>query len=240
MNTLSKFEKFYYKIKRNRWYWLFSLFCRFGLALAFIFAGYVKIIDEKFASGLSVKHPMGAYLEALHQTGFYYTFIGIVQILAAVLLIIPRTVTLGAVLYFPVILNIWILSFALRFEGSFVTAPLMVFANLYLLVWNYDRLKYILPFKNFEQTKLFVKPKSYTTKFPVLFFSGVVSCVALTIILAQFGYEVMPRNSISDCREQFKNTTDKTIGFNFCDCIHNKGKSLNTCLEAFEKSKAKK
>ncbi len=239
MNTLSRFEKFYFKIKSNRWYWLFSLFCRFSLAYAFLFAGFVKVINERFASGLSVKHPMGAYLEALHQTGFYNTFIGVAQILTAVLLIIPRTVTLGALLYFPIILNIWILSFALRFEGSFVSAPLMVLANLFLLVWNYDRLKYILPIKNFGQTKLFVKPKSYTTKFPVLFFSAVVSCVVLTVILAQFGYEVMPRNSISDCKEQFKNTPDKTVGFDFCDCIHNKGKSLTTCLEAFEKDKAK-
>ena len=84
---------------------------------------------------------MGAYLEALHHTGYYYTFIGVAQVAAAILLILPRTVTLGALLYFPTIINIWLLSFALRFEGSFVTSPLMVLANLYILIWNYDRLK---------------------------------------------------------------------------------------------------
>ena len=29
----------------------------------------VKIVGERFASGLSDIHPMGAYLEALHNTG---------------------------------------------------------------------------------------------------------------------------------------------------------------------------
>ena len=130
MSTLSKFETFYIKTKENRWYWLFSIFCRLSLAFVFIAAGMVKILGERFASGLSIIHPMGAYLEALHHTGYYYTFIGIAQVTAAILLIIPRTVTLGALLYFPIIINIWLLSFAVRFEGSFVTSPLMVLANL--------------------------------------------------------------------------------------------------------------
>ena len=91
---LSKFEQFYIQIKGNRWYWLFSIFCRVALAYAFIAAGMVKIVGERFASGLAVNHPMGAYLEALHHTGYYYTLIGLAQVCAAILLLIPRTVTL--------------------------------------------------------------------------------------------------------------------------------------------------
>jgi hypothetical protein len=106
----------------------------------------VKILGERFASGLSANHPMGHYLEALHYTGFYYTFIGVVQVAAAIMLLVPRTVTLGAFLYFPIILNICILTYAVRFDGSLFTAPLMVLANLYLLGWNYEKWKYILPF----------------------------------------------------------------------------------------------
>jgi uncharacterized membrane protein YphA (DoxX/SURF4 family) len=129
-NTL---EEFYIGIKENRWYWLFSIFCRLMLAYAFIVAGFVKIFGERFASGLSTQHPMGAYLEALHHTGSYYSFLGVVQVVAAILLLIPRTVALGSIIYFPIIANICVLSIALRFEGSIVTSPLMVLANLFLL-----------------------------------------------------------------------------------------------------------
>jgi hypothetical protein len=204
------------------------------LAYAFIVAGMVKILGERFASGLSTIHPMGAYLEALHHTGYYYTSIGIAQVLAAVLLIIPRTVTLGALLYFPIIVNIWILSLAVRFEGSFVTSPLMVLANVYILIWNYDRLKYILPFKKFLNHGIVEKPKKYSNKFPMLFFTGVIATVGLTIAIFAFGYEVMPRNSLSDCKKQFVNTEKQAIGFEFCECIHKNGKSLNECLEEFD------
>ncbi|HEY0049415.1 MAG TPA: hypothetical protein VGB68_09040, partial [Pyrinomonadaceae bacterium] len=39
-----------------------------------------------------------------------------------------------------------ILTYATRFDGSLFTAPLMTLANLYLLAWNYEKWKYILPF----------------------------------------------------------------------------------------------
>lgn len=144
-------EEYYSKIKKNKWYWIFSILCRLLLAYAFIAAGIVKILGERFAGGISELHPMGAYLVALYHTGYYYTFIGIAQIVSGALLLIPRTVLLGALLYLPIIVNIWILSFAVRFEGSVLTSPLMVLANLYILAWNYDKLKYILPFTRHSQ-----------------------------------------------------------------------------------------
>src|SRR5688572_3374574 len=146
MSISSTLDRLHSQAKQNRWLWLFSIFCRLALALGFIPAAIVKLIDERFASGLHANHPMGHYLEALHQTGYYYTFIGFVQLAAAILLLIPRTVTLGAFLYFPVILNITILTYATRFDGSLFTVPLMTLANLYLLGWNDEKWKYILPF----------------------------------------------------------------------------------------------
>ena len=239
LNNFTKFDQFYLKIKGNRWYWYFSIFCRLTLAFAFIVAGMVKIVGERFASGLSINHPMGAYLEALHHTGYYYTFIGIAQVTAAILLIIPRTITLGALIYFPIIVNIWLLSIAVRFEGSIVTSPLMVLANLYILVWNYDRLKYILPFKKNPNYLIVEKPTKYSNKFPFLFFTGVICTAVLTVLIAQFGYDAMPRNSISDCKKQFKNTKNEAAGINFCECIHTNGKPLDECLKEFENATKK-
>ena len=146
MSISSTLDRLHSQTKQNSWLWLFSIFCRLALAAGFFPSGMVKILGERFASGLSVNHPMGHYLEALHHTGYYYTFIGVVQIAAAIMLLVPRTVTLGAFLYFPIILNICILTYAVRFDGSLFTAPLMVLANLYILGWNYEKWRYILPF----------------------------------------------------------------------------------------------
>ncbi len=156
MSISSTLDRLHARAKQNSWLWLFSIFCRLALALGFIPAAIVKLLDERFASGLHAKHPMGYFLEALHfSTGYYYTFIGVVQLLAAIFLLIPRTVTLGAFLYFPVILNITVLTYATRFDGSLFTAPLMTLANLYILGWNYEKWKYILPFNRPENEKNF-------------------------------------------------------------------------------------
>lgn len=160
MSIASTLDRLHAQAQRNRWLWLFSLFCRLALAAGFFPAGVVKITGERFASGLSVNHPMGHYLEALHHTGFYYSFIGVVQVAAAIMLLIPRAVTLGAFLYFPIILNICILTYAVRFDGSLFTAPLMVLANLYILGWNYEKWKYILPFNRPANDTDLTKQKS--------------------------------------------------------------------------------
>lgn len=233
----SALESYYFRIKKNRWYWILSIFCRVTLAYAFIVAGVVKIVGERFASGLSPLHPMGAYLEALHHTGYYYTFIGYAQVLAAILLLIPRTVTLGALLYLPIIVNIWILSFAVRFDGSFVTSPMMVMANLYLLAWNYDQLRYILPFSSYSREVSLKKPDKYSNQFPVLFFSGILILMASVVWLGTSGVQTMPRNSLKDCQSQYANTEQEAAGFAFCECIHRDGNPLDSCLEAFEKMK---
>jgi uncharacterized membrane protein YphA (DoxX/SURF4 family) len=144
MSLARTLDRVHAQVKTNKWFRYFAIFNRVGLAAGFLPAGFVKIMGERFTD-LSNNHPMGHYLEALSRTGFYYPFIGVLQVMAALLLLIPKTATLGAMIYFPIILNICILSIAVRFEGSWVSSPLMVLANLYLLCWDYDKLKYIFP-----------------------------------------------------------------------------------------------
>lgn len=237
MTISDSLDQIHSEIRQNRWLWLFSIFCRLVLILGFIPSGLTKIMGERFASGLSVNHPMGHYLEALHHTGYYYTSIGIAQITAAILLLIPRTVTIGAMLYLPIIFNICILSFAVRFDGSHMTAPLMVLANLYILFWNYDRVKLILPFKNIPDQVIIETPKKYSSKFPVLFFLGVVALIGISILFFIYGHEVMPKNSLNECEKQFKGTANEKAGIEFCKCIHTQGRDLNECLEEYEKAK---
>lgn len=78
------------------------------------------------------------------------------------------------------------------------------------------------------------KPTKYNNKFPFLFFSGVICTVVLTVLIAQYGYEALPRNSISDCKKQFTGTINEAAGYKFCECIHDYGNPLDVCLDEFE------
>ena len=201
----------------------FAVFCRVALAAGFLPSGFVKIMGERFTD-LSNNQPMGHYLEALHHTGYYYTFIGIAQMTAAFLLLIPRTALLGALLYFPIILNICILSLAVRFEGSLLSSPLMVLANLFLLCWNYDKLKLILAVKQPADDTL--QQKAINNKFPVAFFGGAFATVVVLVLVITNVFDIMPRNTLQDCNLQCNTNSTPGACRTFCESIHQQGRPL--------------
>ncbi|WP_374949376.1 DoxX family protein [Mucilaginibacter sp.] len=235
MTISNKIACLYIDLKFNRWMRYFSVFTRVALAAGFLPSGYVKIAGERFTS-LPNNQPMGHYLEALFHTGYYYTFIGIAQMTAAVLLLIPRTVVLGALLYFPIILNICILSFSVRFEGSLISSPLMVLANLFLLCWNYDKLRFVFPFSPPAIIEKVERDRPVSNKFPIGFFTGALTTVIVLVAIITNAYEVMPRNSLSDCKLQCSKSLNPGACQIFCESIHLKGQPLNTSLDKYEKA----
>jgi uncharacterized membrane protein YphA (DoxX/SURF4 family) len=120
-----------------------ALISRILLALAFVPAGLVKLLGERFTL-MGIDNPVGFFFEGLYQAGAYWNFIGGAQVCAGLLLLIPWTTTLGAVLFFPIILNIFVITVALGFNGTpFITGS-MLLASIFLLCWDYDRLKAVV------------------------------------------------------------------------------------------------
>jgi len=173
----------------------------------------------------------------LLNTGYYYTFIGVGQVIVALLLLIPRTALIGAISSFPIILNICVLTYSVRFEGT-RAATFMLLANLFLLCWDYNRLKSILLFKQDESAVNNEKPLRH--KFPFVFLGGVIAMLAAVVILNNVIYDIRPGNEPAECWNGCPGNSDPKACEEFCDCIHNKGKPLGKCLEIYEKAKKSK
>lgn len=236
MSISNRLSQFYYEAKGNKWYHYFAIFCRIALAIAFIISGIVKIKGERFAAGLPVNNPIGHYFEALYHTGFYYTFLGISQLIIALLLLIPRTALLGALLYFPVIVNIFVLTYALRFEGT-RAVTFMLLANIYLLCWDWDRIKYILSIK--WNDTLAAKRKPLSNRFPFLFFGSVIAMLAAVVVINLYMYDIRPGNAPDECINGCPGNKDPKACAEFCDCIYKDGKPLRECLEKYNKATVK-
>jgi len=234
MSLLATIDHLYDECKRNQWLRYFAVFCRVALALGFIPSGIVKVMGERFTA-LPSNHPLGHYFDALHLTGFYYTFIGLSQLTAALLLLIPRTALLGAVLYLPIILNICVLTYATRFEGTRI-ATLMLLANLYLLWWDYPRLKYILPLASSNDVGKVPKQKM-SRKFPLIFLGCAVAAVVLVIVINNFVYDIRPGNSQLECTNGCADNARPEACKRFCTCIYNEGNLLDKCLAEYRKKK---
>lgn len=232
---MSRLEEIYHEAKADKWLKGFAVFCRIALAASFIPAAFVKLMDERFAAGLPSNNPLGHYFEALHLTGYYYTFIGVVQLITAILLLIPRTSLLGALLYFPIIINVCILTYATRFDGTRIVT-MMALASLFLLIWDYDRLKHILPFKQPEKEPPVLK-KPLGVRLRVLFFGGSLTVLAAIIVGTFYLYDIVPGNSEEVCRNQCPSTKNPAACQAFCDCIYQQGQSLDSCLASFRQAK---
>jgi hypothetical protein len=129
---------------------------------------------------------IGYFFNALLKTGPYYEFIGWSQLAAALLLLIPRTAHLGALLFLPIIVNITVLTISLGFAGTWVITILMMLANLFLVLWEYDRLKPVVLGTRIE------RPRRFRFEFvglPAIFgLGGVLSgLLAWSMRLGNFG-----------------------------------------------------
>jgi uncharacterized membrane protein YphA (DoxX/SURF4 family) len=232
---MRRIEEIYYEAKLDKWFRGFAVFCRIALAVSFFPTGVVKILGQRFGDGLPPNNPLGHYFDALHLTGYYYTFIGIGQIVTAILLLIPRTALLGALMYFPIITNICVLTYATRFDGTRLIT-MMVLACLFLLVWDYDRLKHILPFKQPRADPPLLR-KPLGKRLRILFFGGCVAVVAIIIFGTFYLYEIIPGNSEEECRNQCASSKNPAACATFCDCIYKQGQPLDSCLATFDKAK---
>lgn len=127
----------------SKWLQIFTALTRVLLFVGFTPPSIKKILGQPFTV-LPDSNPVGHYFNALYQTGFYYEFLGWSQLIAAVLLLFPRTAHLGALAFFPIILNIAVLTSSVGFVGTNYITALMTLAATYLVAWDYDRLKPIL------------------------------------------------------------------------------------------------
>lgn len=231
---MSRIEEIYYEAKSDEWLKRFVVFCRVALAVSFFPTGFVKIMGERFAEGLPSNNPLGHYFDALHQTGYYYTFIGVVQIIIAILLLIPRTSLLGALMYFPIIINICVLTYATRFEGTRLVT-MMVLACLFLLIWDYDRLKHVLPF-NKQKVEPPVIKNPVGPRLRIIFFGGCAAILAFIIVGTFYLFEIGPANSEEACRNQCYGNQNPAACEAFCDCIYKDGRGLENCLGDYDRA----
>lgn len=136
-------ESFHQKVYKKKIFVLFTWATRILLFLAFLPSGLKKLLGERFTI-LGVDTPVGFFFEALYRTGFYWNFLGLIQLIAGILLLIPRTSFFGALIYFPIIINIFIIVVSMHFTGTPYIVGLMLIANLYLLFWDYKKVKAVV------------------------------------------------------------------------------------------------
>ncbi len=131
------------KIYAQKVFKILTWMTRILLFLAFLPSGLKKLLGERFTI-LGIDTPVGFFFEALYQTGFYWNFIGLMQLIAGILLLIPRTSFFGALIYLPIVVNILVIVVSMSFTGTPYIVALMLIGNVYLILWDYKKLKQVV------------------------------------------------------------------------------------------------
>lgn len=126
---------------------LFIIYTRYLVGSGFVFASVVKIKGERFTTVSHEDAPFGTafhFFETMYQTGIYWQFLGWGQLVAGMLLMTQRYAKLGSVVFFPIILNVFVITVSMEFSYTPVITFLMLCANILLLLWHWDELKILL------------------------------------------------------------------------------------------------
>lgn len=131
------------KLKQKKWITIFVIYLRYLIGGAMVFSSIVKIKGERFTSMDGIKEPINSawhFFETLYQSGIYWRFIGWGQLIAGLLLMTQLYAALGAVMMFPIVINIFIITISYYFAFTPVITGLLLVANIFLLLWDYQKL----------------------------------------------------------------------------------------------------
>lgn len=134
------------KLKQSVLLQLFTIGLRYLLGSAFVYASIFKIYGIRFMPEPSENTPMNTlahFFEAMYQAGIYWHFIGWGQLISGFLLMSQIFSTLGAMAFFPMILNIFVITMSFNAPNILLTTSLMLLANTYLLIWDWNKLKFV-------------------------------------------------------------------------------------------------
>ncbi|MFT4667220.1 MAG: hypothetical protein ACI8YQ_000550 [Polaribacter sp.] len=132
------------KIKEKILPQIFIIYTRYLIGGAFVFASLIKIRGNRFTSESGALNPINSawhFFETMYQSGLYWQFIGVCQLIAGLLLMTQRFSKLGALINFPITLNIFIITLSYYFAYTPVITGLMLAANLLLIIWDWNEIK---------------------------------------------------------------------------------------------------
>ncbi len=135
------------RLKENVWLQIFIIYTRYLIGSAFVFASIVKIKGGRFTAESGAENPIDSswhLFETLYQSGLYWKFLGVAQLVSGFLLMSQRYAKLGALINLPIIANVFVITLSYYFAYTPVVTGLMLLANITLIVWDWNTLKVLI------------------------------------------------------------------------------------------------
>jgi len=131
-------ERLLLRARRTRWITVCIVNLRILIGFAFVPAGLKKLLAQPFTDPQNTG-PFHDFLHAFHATGWFYQFVGVLQLVTATLLITQRFATIGALLALPILTAITAFCWSTHVYPTATVATLMLLGTLALVLWDFHR-----------------------------------------------------------------------------------------------------
>jgi len=131
------------RARRTRWAQVAIANLRLFLGFAFVPAGLKKVLDEPFTDP-HLHGPFHDFLHAFHATGWFYQFVGVMQLVTATLLITQRLASIGALLATPILTTIMAFCWSTKVYPTATVVTVMWLGTLALVMWDRPRWRAVL------------------------------------------------------------------------------------------------
>jgi uncharacterized membrane protein YphA (DoxX/SURF4 family) len=126
------------RARRTRWVNVFVVNLRFLIGFAFVPAALKKLLDQPFTDPANHGR-FHDFLHAFHATGWFYQFVGVMQLVAATLLFTQRFALLGALVALPILTTITVFCWSTQVYPTATIATLMWLGTLGLVSWDFHK-----------------------------------------------------------------------------------------------------
>ncbi len=127
-------------LKQQKVFKTFTWFTRISIGAGLFLGGLGKPFGECFAANIPAGSPIKTFFDNLCSIPEYWGFLGISQMVAGIFLFIPKTTTVGALMAFGIILNMYLITLFLHFQGTTFITGFMLLGTIYLLIWDTEKL----------------------------------------------------------------------------------------------------
>lgn len=148
---MDAFIGFIERCKQQSFLQIFTIYLRYLIGGGFVIAafGMGKFSGQQLqisspGAGIETLEPLQQFFRVMSTSGLYWQFIGLTQVIGGGLLMTQRYARLGAIIFFALISNIFIITVSYGFRGTPIITGLMLLATTFLILWDLNSFQFIL------------------------------------------------------------------------------------------------
>lgn len=185
---MNSFIGFIERCKQLAFLQVFTVYLRYLIGAGFVIAAFgmgkfsgQQMLISNPGTSFETLAPVQQFFRVMADSGLYWQFIGLTQVIGGGLLMTQRYAKLGAIIFFALILNIFVITISYGFKGTPVVTGLMLLATSFLLLWDLNSFQFM--FRAPVKENIQMTSKLVIASHPIWTVLGVLMLITIAVLV---------------------------------------------------------